>query len=257
MRIVCWNVNSVRTRLEILLNLLHKESYDVVLLQEIKCQEESFPFEVFEALGYTCAVYGQKSYNGVAILSKHSLEDVTKGLGTFTDDPQARYIEAVVAGRFRVASVYIPNGQSKSSEKFIYKMAFLEKFHEHLKGLLAYGEICLIGGDFNIAPTDEDISDLSKWKGEVMCTPQERGWYNSYLNLGYIDCLKETFDSPTPYTWWDYRSGSWPRNQGLRIDHFLASPQAFDKMGQSGILTPIRGLEKTSDHAPIWVELSC
>ncbi|HLD95138.1 MAG TPA: exodeoxyribonuclease III [Alphaproteobacteria bacterium] len=256
MRIACWNVNSIRSRLEILLKWIDDTAPDVILLQEIKCEEGAFPFEILQDKGYLCAVHGQKSYNGVAILSKYTLEDVTKGLPTLNGiDVQARYIEAVVAGRFRVASVYVPNGQSIGSEKFFYKLLFLEKLQEHLRTLLTHNEICIIGGDYNIAPSDDDIANPVKWQDEIMCSQQERSWYKSFLNLGYIDCLKECTKSWPLYTWWDYRSGSWPKDQGLRIDHFLATSLAYENVTHVGVDKAIRGLERTSDHAPIWLEL--
>lgn len=259
MRIVTWNVNSVRARLPNVLEWLEETQPDVILLQEIKCLKEAFPYDAFT--GYNIAVHGQKTFNGVAILSKSPLEDVTCGLPTFPDDEQARYIEAVISaptGVVRVASVYVPNGQAVGSEKFTYKMAFLDNLRTHLNALLGYDEAVVVGGDYNIAPTDQDVNDPVGWHNEILCSPQERQKFQALLNTGYHDGVRLVYDdnSPGPFTWWDYRSGSWQRNDGLRIDHLLLSPRAVDQLKNAGVDAPTRGKEKASDHAPVWCEFS-
>lgn len=257
MKVVTWNVNSVRARLPNVIQWLEQAQPDVLLLQEIKCQKDAFPYDAFH--GYNIGVHGQKTFNGVAILSKHPIEDITCGLPTFPEDEQARYIEAVVttpAGIIRAASVYVPNGQSVGSEKFTYKMTFLDRLRAHLSTILAYDEAIVVGGDYNIAPTDQDVNDPVGWHNEILCSPLERQKFQALLNSGYHDGVRLMYDdnNPGPFTWWDYRSGSWQRNDGLRIDHLLLSPQAVDRLQSAGVDAPTRGQEKASDHAPVWCQ---
>jgi len=254
MKIVTWNVNSIRARLPLALEWLSKNQPDVVLLQELKCLNEAFPAAEIEDLGYNLALLGQKTFNGVGVLSKSPIEDVTCGLPTFPEDTQARYIEAVV-GSVRVASVYVPNGQEVGSEKYTYKLTFLDRLHSHLEMLLSYKEICVIGGDFNIAPSDLDVHDPKEWEGAILCSDAERNAFRSLLNLGYRDALRVHHQGPGPFTWWDYRAQGFANNQGLRIDHFLLSPEAADCIEASGVDTAPRGLDKASDHAPVWCQL--
>lgn len=250
MKIVTWNVNSIRVRLPQVISWLKEVSPDVVLFQEIKCLEEAFPSQEFEDLGYNIALHGQKTYNGVAILSKFPLEDVLKGLPTFEDNTQARYIEAVT-NNVRVASVYVPNGESVGSEKYIYKMMFLHGLLDHFKNLLYHEEKIVIGGDYNIAPEEEDVHDPVKWAGQILFSDPERAYFRSFLHLGYVDAVKMYHKKP-PFSWWDYRSGAWQRGEGLRIDHLLLSPQAVDCSQNAGIDSGPRGQEKSSDHTPVW-----
>ena len=217
--------------------------------------QEAFPREVIEDLGYNIAIHGQKTFNGVAILSKSPIEDVTPGLPTFSEDDQARYIEAII-GTIRVASVYVPNGQAVNSDKYHYKMSFLEKLRQHLDELLKFEEAIVIGGDYNIAPTDEDVADPTAWDGEVLCSPRERQAFQALLHLGYTDAIRINNTGKGPYTWWDYRSGAWQNNKGLRIDHLLLSPQAVDLFEEAGVDRDPRAKEKASDHTPVWCALS-
>lgn len=251
LKIVTWNVNSIRARLPNICEWLNEHRPDVVLLQEIKAQEENFPHEDIENLGYNVAIHGQKSYNGVAILSRFPLEDVVRGLPTFAEDPQARYIEAVTA-KMRVASVYIPNGQSVGCEKFHYKLQFLTRLRDHLSTLLSFDEQIIIGGDYNIAPHDNDVHDPKAWHEEILCSTIERQHLNAIFNLGYADAIRLKHKGPGPFSWWDYRSGSWARNDGLRIDHLLLSPLAADHLEDAGVDPAPRGKDKASDHAPVW-----
>ena len=258
MKIATWNVNSVRMRLPLLLEWLKEQQPDVVLLQETKCMNDVFPRQEIEDLGYNIAVYGQKTFNGVAILAKSPIEDVTTGVPNIIDEEgsQTRYIEAVV-GKVRVVSVYVPNGQEVGCDKFLYKMEFLKQLHSHLESLLNYEEICVIGGDFNIAPTDRDVAKPENWVGDVLCSPEERQWYRAFLNLGYQDAIRlHHHDEKGPYTWWDYRSGAFEKGGGLRIDHLLLSPQATDIAVSSGVDRELRAKEKASDHAPVWCTLN-
>ena len=251
MKIVTWNVNSIRARLENVTQWLQETQPDVVLLQEIKCEEKDFPRSAIEDLGYNIALAGQKTYNGVAILAKAPIEDVVCGLPTFPEDENSRYIEAVV-GTTRVASVYVPNGQAVGSEKYQYKMAFLERLRDHLSSILLFEEACVIGGDYNIAPEDRDVAQPELWQGEILCSPAERQHFQSLLHLGYYDALRLHHTGPGPFSWWDYRSGAWQKDHGLRIDHLLLSPLAVDRVEASGVDRAPRAKEKASDHAPVW-----
>lgn len=259
-RIASWNVNSIKARLPLVLNWLKSECPHVVLFQEIKVLDEAFPGEFFEDLGYNVAIFGQKTYNGVAILSKFPLEDVRKGFseGQDQDSPsvfkQSRYIEAVTGG-MRVASVYVPNGEALNSEKFLQKMAFLQEFRNHVERLLKFQEILIVGGDYNIAPSDQDIHDPEVWKDGIMCSVPERKAFFSIENSGLKDAFRILNPEREAYTWWDYRTRAFVRNAGLRIDHMMISAQAADLLIDSGIDTDTRGWDRPSDHAPIWIEL--
>ena len=252
MKIATWNVNSVRSRLLHVLDWLRETSPDVVLLQEIKVVEELFPFEAIEELNYNIAVYGQKSYNGVGILSKFPLEDVLKGIQGGIADPQARYIEAVTGG-VRVASVYVPNGQAVGSEKFAYKLSFFNDLQRHLKTLIHPKEMVFIGGDFNVTVDDQDVYDPIGWREEILCSTQERQALHQILQAGYIDTVRSLRPQETIYSWWDYRQGSFPKNHGLRIDHIFASPTLIGRLKEAGVDVSVRRLEKPSDHAPVWL----
>jgi exodeoxyribonuclease-3 len=258
MKIYTWNVNSVRTRLEQLIHWLEKAAPEVVLLQEIKVQENSFPSLYLEDLGYNIAVFGQKSYNGVAILSKYPLEDIRKGFPD-QDDPQARYLEAVTNG-VRVASLYVPNGQEVGCEKYAYKLRFMKELDQHLKYLLTLNEKAVIGGDYNIAPSDSDVYDPKKFSSRILASPKERQTFRCLTNQGWIDAAfvfsqAERIAPEDLYTWWDYRQGSWEQNKGLRIDHLLLSPQAADQMTFVEVCRDMRALPRPSDHAPVGVHL--
>jgi exodeoxyribonuclease-3 len=202
MKIVTWNVNSIRARLENIEQWLRENQPDVLLLQEIKCEDKDFPRGPIEDLGYNIALAGQKTYNGVAILAKSPIEDVVRGLPTFPEDENARYIEAVV-GTVRVASVYVPNGMAVGSEKYEYKLNFLDNLRDHLASILLFEEACVIGGDYNIGPEDRDVSQPELWKGEILCSPKERQQFQSLLHLGYYDALRLHHEGQGPSTWWD------------------------------------------------------
>lgn len=253
MIIATWNVNSIRARLEHAVKWARQFRPDVLLLQEIKCTNNDFPLEPFEDLGYNIALNGQKSYNGVAILSKAPLEDVVTTLPQ-TNAEQARYIEAVT-GNVRVASIYVPNGSEVGSEKFQYKLHFLDCLAAHTRTLLSYDEAFVLGGDYNITPADIDVYDPIRLAGKLHCTDAERMHLRKVLNTGVVDINRALSPQQEMYTWWDYRAGSWPRNEGLRIDLLLGSPQAMDRVVKAGIDVEPRGWERPSDHVPTWVEL--
>ena len=258
MKIATWNVNSVKARLEPALAWLKQANPDVVALQEIKTVDENFPREAFEALGYNCAVHGQKSYNGVAILSKRPLEDVTPRLKGNEADDQSRYIEALVAGDkglLRLASIYAPNGNPLGTEKFTYKLGWLERLAAHAKDLLASEEPVALMGDYNVIPEDKDCYDPKAWVNDALFQPQSRAALRKIEYLGYSDAFRARHSEAGQYTFWDYQAGSWRKNQGIRIDHILLSPQAADRLGACAIDREVREGEKPSDHVPIWAEL--
>lgn len=253
--IAAWNVNSVKSRLTHLLNWLRDAKPDIVLLQELKCTEDSFPFMEIEELGYNCAVFGEKTYNGVAILSKFALEDIRKGLDGEDEDLHARYIEAVASlpdRAIRVASVYVPNGQEVGSDKFAYKLRFLERLRAHAANLLKYEEFLVIGGDYNVAPLPQDVFDPVKLDGTVCYHPEERARFRKIMNLGYYDAFRLIHPNAVEtFSFWDYRANSFAANHGYRIDHLLLSPQAADRLQECRIASELRALEKASDHAPV------
>lgn len=264
MKIATWNVNSVRARLEAMATWLEEAQPDVLLLQEIKCVDEAFPTAFFEDRGYACATLGQKSYNGVAILSKLRLEDVTRGLETFPEDSAARYIDTLVGGRLRVVSLYIPNGGViVGAEPYRYKLEFLRRLQAHLEQRQTFEEATLVGGDYNIAPDDLDVYDAKIWHDRVCCTREEREMLRAWRALGYRDLIQEAFDrepdqavTHRPFTWWDYRRRTaFPQNQGLRLDHFFANEVAASWVQRVTVERSVRALPRPSDHAPVVCEV--
>lgn len=268
-KIASFNVNSVKARLPRLLEWLEKSNPDVVLLQELKCVEEAFPFGALFDAGYNAAVYGQKTYNGVAILSKFKIEDVVKGLPCHGEevDEQARYIEAVISTKnlaIRVASIYVPNGGGdllpnetlENSRKFLYKLNFYDRLKSHLAKVATYDEIQIFGGDFNVAAEAIDVYDPKSFEGQILFHPLERQKFRSLLNLGLIDSYRACNQSHQAFSWWDYRGGGWQHNKGARIDYLLASPLAADKISSASIEDKgVRDQEKASDHCPVIVTL--
>lgn len=250
-----WNVNSVRSRLQHLLGWLKETAPDVVLLQELKCLEEAFPAMEIEELGYNLAIYGEKSYNGVAILSKYPLSDVSRGLAGDESDTQARYIEAVVEGPtvMRVASVYVVNGQEVGSEKHAYKLRFLDRLEAHLRTLRTYEETLIVGGDYNIAPEDVDVHNPRFWENSVLTHDSVREKLRRIINMGFYDAAQLT--NSRAFSWWDYRGGALEADDGLRIDLMLLSAQAADRLQSCHVDRNIRELEKASDHAPVVITL--
>jgi exodeoxyribonuclease III len=259
-KIATWNVNSVKARLPNVLNWLKEASPDVVMLQEIKCQTDAFPRMEIEDLGYNCAVVGQKSYNGVAILSRSPLEDITERLPGGEGDDHARYVEAVTTfGKsvIRVASIYLPNGNPVDTEKYPYKLAWLERLRLHAKELLKLEEMVVLAGDYNVIPTEDDVYDSDAWIKDALFKPETRAAFRKVVNLGYTEAFRALHPNDVHrYTFWDYQAGAWNRDWGLRIDHLLLSPQAADRLTACEIDRKERGREKASDHVPIWCELS-
>lgn len=253
--IATWNVNSVRARLEHLLKWIDSGTApDVILLQELKTENDSFPAMEIEERGYNIAIHGQKSYNGVGILSKYPLEDVVRSISGNESDEQARYIEALVSAHgqvVRVASVYVPNGNEVGSEKFAYKLRFLNLLHQHMAMLLKQDELVVIGGDYNVAPFPLDVFDPKSLDGTVCYHPQERALLRRLMHLGYYDAWRALHPETQAFSWWDYRSSGWKMNKGMRIDHLLMSPRAMDQTQSCVIESQMRDAERASDHAPV------
>jgi len=257
MRIATWNVNSIGARLETVLGWFREANPDVACLQEIKCVDEKFPAAEFERLGYNVAVHGQKTYNGVALLSKTPLEDVRKGLPGDDGDDHARYIEAVVSGPqpVRVASIYLPNGNPVGTDKFAYKLKWLERLNRHAAELLALEEPLALAGDYNVIPEPDDADDPKSWLGDALFQPESRAAFRALKWIGLTDAYMEADGTPGGYTFWDYQAGAWQRNHGIRIDHVLLSPQAADRLAGVTIHRNVRAREKPSDHVPVVAEL--
>jgi len=258
-KIASWNVNSVKARLAHLLDWLGGFAPDIALLQELKCVAENFPALEVEELGYNVAVSGQKTYNGVAILSKTPLEVAETALPGDPDDEQARYLEAVTAtdaGVLRVASIYLPNGNPVGTEKFAYKLAWMERLVAHARALLRHEEPLILGGDYNVIPSDDDVYSPEAFAGDALMQPDSRGAFRRLLYLGYTDAFRALHGESHAYTFWDYQGGAWQKDNGLRIDHLLLSPQAADLLTESGIDRKPRGREKASDHTPVWCALA-
>ncbi|MBS0273091.1 MAG: exodeoxyribonuclease III [Proteobacteria bacterium] len=258
MKIATWNVNSIRIRVDAAVAWLKEAQPDAVALQELKCTDDQFPKEPFEALGYNCAVHGQKTYNGVAILSKRPMEDVTPRLPGGDSDDHARYLEAIVPGEkgvVRVASIYAPNGNPIGTEKFTYKLGWLERLHARAKDLLKLEEPVALMGDYNVIPMPDDVYDAKAWLNDALYQPESRAALRRLANLGFTDTIRVCHPEPNLYTFWDYQAGAWQKDHGIRIDHIMLSPQAADHLKSSGIDKHVRGREKPSDHVPVWCEL--
>ncbi len=254
MKIAAWTVNSIRVRLPHVLAWLAQHQPLVLCLQELKCEASAFPFAEIEAAGYYAAVAGQKAYNGVALISKEPALDVVVGIPGFNDEQQ-RVIAGTCAG-VRVISVYCPNGESLTSEKYAYKLRWYAALHDYLKAELKQHTELLVAGDYNIAPEDRDVYDPVAWKGEVLCSDAERAVFSQLLQLGLVDSFRLFAQEDKIYSWWHYRVNAFKRNMGLRIDHLLISTALSQRCTASGVDRAPRALERPSDHAPIFAEFS-
>ncbi len=252
MNIVTWNVNSLNVRLPHVLRYLDEHTPDVLALQETKVPDERFPQADIEAAGYQVVFCGQKTYNGVAILSKNTASNVQAGMPEF-DDAQRRVLAATING-VRIIDVYIPNGQEVGSEKYQYKLRWLDAFSAFLQQQMQAHDKLIVLGDFNIAPADIDIHDPLRWQGKIMCSERERAYFSAMLNSGLIDCVRALHPEAGMHSWWDYRLNAFPRNWGIRIDHVLATPTLHAEA--AGVHRQERAQERPSDHAPVWVELA-
>jgi exodeoxyribonuclease III len=257
MRIATWNVNSVNARLPTVLAWLEAAAPDVACFQEIKCVDEKFPREPFEALGYNVVTHGQKSYNGVALLSKVPVSDVRRGLPGDEADDQARYLEAVIEAPrpVRVASIYLPNGNPLGTEKFAYKLAWFERLRAHAAGLLALEESLVLAGDYNVIPTPTDARNPEAWTGDALFQPESRAAFRALRHLGLSDASELGRQPAGTFTFWDYQAGAWQRDHGIRIDFALLSPQAADRFLAIETHRDARDMDKPSDHVPVVVDL--
>ncbi|MBF9035997.1 exodeoxyribonuclease III [Rhodobacterales bacterium HKCCE2091] len=258
MRIATFNINGIKARAQALSEWLDEAAPDVALLQELKSVDEGVPREIFEDRGYNVETHGQKGFNGVAIASKLPLEDVTRGLPGDDADEQARWIEATVVGdtAVRIAALYLPNGNPAPGPKYDYKLSWMERLEARAKALLAEEIPVVLGGDYNVIPQDEDAARPEAWRKDALALPASRAAFRRVLHLGYTDAFRAKVHGPGHYSFWDYQAGAWDRNDGIRIDHLLLSPQAADLLRAVGIDAAVRGKEKPSDHVPVWMEIA-
>ena len=254
MRIATWNVNSINMRLSHLLAWLDEAKPDVVCLQEIKCLAQEFPQLELKGRGYHLEALGQRSYNGVALISREAPKDVLRGLPGDPGDDQARYIEATV-GDLRIASLYLPNGNPVGTDKFPYKLKWMARLKQRARELLLSEQAFVLAGDYNVIPSDADVYDPVGWHEDALAHPETRLAFRALQNLGLTDAFRAFHSEPHRYSFWDYQAGRWYRDEGLRIDHLLLSPQAADRLVAADIDKAPRGKDKASDHTPVWCEI--
>ena len=259
MRIWTWNVNSIKAHFEQVSEWLKSEKPDVVCLQEIKCESPNFPAAAFEEMGYACAVHGQKTYNGVALLARGKIENVERGLAGDHADEQARFMSATVYGSGRpvtVASLYLPNGNPAPGPKYDYKLSWMKRLKAKAQDLLATEEAFVLTGDYNVIPALADMKRPDAWVNDALWLPQSRAAFQEIENLGLTEAFRALHPNEVAYSFWDYQAGAWPKNNGIRIDHALLSPQAADRLISARIHRDARGHEKPSDHVPVEIELA-
>jgi exodeoxyribonuclease III len=254
-KIATFNVNSIAVRLPILIAWLEQAKPDIVCLQETKCPTADFPLLELKGLGYHVETVGQRGYNGVALLSRARAADVLRALPGDPADDQARYVEATI-GDLRVGSLYLPNGNPIGTDKFTYKLAWMRRLKAHAETLLLREIPFVLAGDYNVAPTDDDVFDPSAVVEDAICQPESRAQFRALVNLGLTDAFRALHAEPHRYSFWDYQAGRWFRDEGLRIDHLLLSPQAADRLIAAGIDKGPRGKDKASDHTPVWCEIA-
>lgn len=258
MRIASWNVNSLKARLPIVLDWCRAGSADILLLQELKLTDETMPVEAFDEIGWHCLSHGQKTYNGVAILSKYPIREVRRGLPLLEDsetDEQARWLEAEIEG-LHLASLYLPNGNPRPGPKFDYKLSWMERLIRHAATLIASEKPVILGGDYNIIPQAIDCWDPALWAEDALYHPDSRAAFFALCNQGWTDAIRAIHPTGAHYSYWDYQAGAWQKNNGIRIDHLLLSPEAADRLQAAGIDRQPRGLERPSDHTPVWCDLA-
>ena len=257
MKLATFNINGIKARIDALPGWLASANPDAVCLQEIKSSDEGFPRELFEAMGYRVETHGQKGFNGVAILSKLPLEEVTRGLPGDPGDEQARWIETTVIGTkaVRLCNLYLPNGNPTPGPKYEYKLDWMARMEARARDLLALEEPFVMAGDYNVIPQAEDAAKPQAWLEDALFLPQTRDAYRRILNLGFTEAFHTLHPEPGHYSFWDYQAGAWERNNGIRIDHMLLSPQAADLLRDVKIEKDVRAGEKPSDHVPVWIDL--
>ena len=253
MKIATWNVNSIRARMERLCAWLAAQAPDVLCLQETKVEDNVFPALELESLGYHAAAYGQKTYNGVAVLARQPFDDIVRGFGDGIEDAQARFL-VVRVGKLRVGSLYVPNGQAVGTDKFRYKLAWLERWRAWLATHADVSQPLVFCGDINVAPEDRDVHDPEAWRNQVMCHPDERAALAEVRRWGLVDVFRQLHSEPGLYTWWDYRQLGFPKNRGLRIDHILCTEPMAARCRSVGIDREARKGQTPSDHAPVVAE---
>ncbi|MEM9044330.1 MAG: exodeoxyribonuclease III [Pseudomonadota bacterium] len=259
MKIATFNINGIKARLPALLTWLAEAEPDVALLQEIKSVDEAFPREEIEATGYQVETHGQKGFNGVAILSKRPIEDVSRGLPGDPEDEQARWIEATISGEtsaVRVCGLYLPNGNPAPGPKFDYKLTWMARMETHIRTLLESEEPLVLAGDYNVIPEPRDAKNPENWVGDALYMPESRNAWRRLINLGLHDATREVTQAEETFSFWDYQRGAWEKNNGIRIDHLLINSQAADQLTGAGIDSAVRGREKPSDHVPVWIDLA-
>ncbi len=258
MKIATFNINGVKARIGALTDWLDEAQPDVALLQEIKSIDEAFPREIIEEKGYNVETHGQKGFNGVAILSKLPLEDVTRGLPGDDSDEQARWIEATVVGdkAIRICGLYLPNGNPAPGPKYDYKLAWMERLYKRAQDLLNDEQPALMAGDYNIIIQPEDAARSDAWRDDALFRLESRDAFRRIQNLGFTEAFRASEAGAGHYSFWDYQAGAWDKNDGIRIDHFLLTPQCADLLNNCWIEADMRGREKPSDHVPVWVDLA-
>ena len=256
-KIASFNINGIKARANALMTWLREAQPDVALLQEIKSLSENFPSDLFKDLGYNVAVNGQKSFNGVAILSKLPIEDIVTRLPGDSEDDQARWLEVTIVGNqaIRMCNLYLPNGNPTPGPKYDYKLSWMRRLHEKAKQLIDSEIPAFMAGDYNIIPQAEDAANIGAWEQDALFLPESRTEFRKILNLGFTDAFRAKHNSSGHYSFWDYQAGAWDRDDGIRIDHFLLTPQCADLLKNCQIDKHIRSKEKPSDHVPIWIEL--
>ena len=256
MKVATYNVNGVNGRLPVLLQWLEQYRPDVVCLQELKAPDDRFPAQALGELGYDAIWHGQKSWNGVAILSRvGQIHETRRGLPGDPGDSHSRYLEAAVNGII-VGALYLPNGNPRPGPKFDYKLKWMQRLLDHASGLIAHGLPVVLAGDFNVIPTDRDVYKPERWLDDALFAPEVRSLFAQLLEQGWCDALREQHPDETIFTFWDYFRNAWARDAGLRIDHLLLSPELAPRLIESGVDSAVRGWEKSSDHAPVWIELA-
>ncbi len=257
MKIATFNINGVKARIDTLTAWLRESQPDVAILQEIKSVDDGFPRTLIEDLGYNVATHGQKGFNGVALLSKLPMEDVTRGLPGDDTDEQARWIEATIVGdvALRICGLYLPNGNPAPGPKFDYKLAWMDRLLARARDLLAHEQPAIMAGDYNIIPQAMDAARPEVWRDDALFRLDSRAAYRRILNLGFTEAFRAREAGPGHYSFWDYQAGAWEKNNGIRIDHHLLTPQATDLLADCWIEKDMRAADKPSDHVPVWVEL--
>ncbi|MES2567578.1 MAG: exodeoxyribonuclease III [Bacteroidota bacterium] len=256
MKIATYNVNGVNGRLPVLLKWLQEEKPDVVCLQELKCPDEKFPITAIKEAGYSAIWHGQKSWNGVAILSrKHEIKEIERGLAGDPEDLQSRFIGAEVNGIY-IFCLYLPNGNPAPGPKFDYKLEWFKRLTTRAKELQKLKKPVLLVGDFNVMPTELDVYKPERWLDDALFRPETRAAFQKLIKQGWTDAIRKLYPDKVIYTFWDYFRNAYGRNAGLRIDHFLMNEELTERLKNAGVDKEVRGWEKTSDHAPVWIKIS-